>query len=68
MYMKDWTTKLNSFLQFNEREILENAEQISKVVADEIAGQEYGKFNKHRIERHIKDDFDEFVDNNQLRK
>lgn len=52
--MKDWTTKLNSFLQFNEREILENADQISKVVADEIAGQEYGKFNKHRIERHIK--------------
>jgi len=41
--MKDWTTKLNSFLQFNEREILENAGKISKVVADEIAVQEYQK-------------------------
>src|SRR5690625_1607439 len=68
MYMKDWTTKLNSFFQFNEREILENAEKISKVVADEIAVQEYEKFNKHRIETHVKDDFDEFVDNNQLKK
>lgn len=36
MHMKDWIEKLNAFLQFNEREILENTGEISKSVADAL--------------------------------
>lgn len=68
MYMKDWIDKLNAFLQFNERDILENAGKVSKVVADKIANQEYEKFNQHRIEQSSNDDFDKFIENNNLKK
>ena len=68
MYMKDWTDKLNAFLQFNERDILENAGKVSKVVADKIATQEYEKFNQHRIKQNSNDDFDKFIENNNLKK
>lgn len=47
MYMKDWMDKLNAFLQFNYRDILENTGKVSKAVADEIATQEYEKFNPY---------------------
>ncbi|WP_405098053.1 virulence RhuM family protein [Oceanobacillus sp. FSL H7-0719] len=68
MYMKDWVDKLNAFLQFNDRDILENAGKVSKVVAEKIATQEYEKFNQHRIERSSSDDFDKFIENNALKK
>lgn len=68
MYMKDWMEKLNAFLQFNDREILENAGEISKVVADKIAIQEYEKYNQHRIAQGTFDDFDKFIENNNLKK
>lgn len=41
MYMKDWIEKLNSFLKFNERDILTNAGTISQEVAESLASQEY---------------------------
>lgn len=44
MYMKDWIKRLNDILTINEREVLEHAGRIQKVLADEIAGQEYEKF------------------------
>ncbi|WP_404450654.1 virulence RhuM family protein [Virgibacillus necropolis] len=68
MYMKDWIDKLNAFLQFNEREILENAGRVSKSVADQIAIQEYGKYNQNRIDQQSNDDFDQFIENNNLKK
>ncbi|WP_188207877.1 virulence RhuM family protein [Alkalibacillus aidingensis] len=68
MYMKDWVIKLNAFLQFNERDLLENAGKVSKVVADQIAIEQYEKYNQNRLEQHKKDDFDEFVQKNQLKK
>lgn len=68
MYMKDWIDKLNAFLQFNERDILEYAGKVSKVVADKIATQEYEKFNQHRIEQSSNDEFDKFIENNNLKK
>ena len=37
MTMKDWIEKLNVFLQFNGKEILHNAGQISAKVAQELA-------------------------------
>ncbi|MFC4558380.1 virulence RhuM family protein [Virgibacillus kekensis] len=68
MHMKDWIGKLNAFLQFNDREILENAGKVSKVVADEIAIQEYERFNQHRINHDTNDDFERFIENNNLKK
>ncbi|MEI3613150.1 virulence RhuM family protein [Pseudogracilibacillus sp. SO30301A] len=68
MYMKDWIARLNAFLQFNDRDILENAGKVSKAVADEIAIQEYKRFNQHRIAQNTSDDFDQFIENNNLKK
>ncbi|GIN72430.1 DNA-binding protein [Bacillus sp. J14TS2] len=68
MYMKDWNDRLNAFLKFNDRDILENAGKVSKAVADEIAIQEYERFNQHRIVQNTSDDFEKFIENNGLKK
>ncbi|GGE53564.1 2-hydroxyacid dehydrogenase [Pullulanibacillus camelliae] len=67
MYMNDWIEKLNAFLQFNGREILENAGKISAKVAEQLAVQEYEKFNQNRLVKNVDSDFDEFIKNNQLK-
>lgn len=68
MYMNDWIDKLNAFLQFNDRDILKNARKVSKVGADKIATQEYEKFNQHHMEQSPSNDFDRFIENNNLKK
>ena len=57
MTMKDWIEKLNVFLQFNAKEILHNARQISTKVAQELAYREYDKF-KVKQDKLYKSDFD----------
>jgi hypothetical protein len=49
MYMKGWIEKLDAFLSINDREILENAGNISHEMAKQIADNEYEQFNKLRI-------------------
>lgn len=44
MYMSDWKTKLDAFLQLNEAQILTHAGKISAEIAKELALSEYGKF------------------------
>ncbi|WDV47866.1 virulence RhuM family protein [Clostridiaceae bacterium M8S5] len=66
MNMKDWEEKLNAFLKFNEREILTNAGSISHEIAKELAIKEYDKYNQHRLQVHEKDDFDYFIEENEL--
>lgn len=69
MYMKDWIDRLNAFLKFNDRDILENAGKVSKAVADEIAIQEYERYHQHRIVQNTSDDdFDRFIESNNLKK
>ena len=68
MHMKDWTDKLNAFLQFNDRDILENAGKVSRAVAEKIAVDEFDKFNQLRINQTTDDDFEIFIKNNQLNK
>lgn len=68
MHMNDWIDKLNAFLQFNEREILENAGKISKAVADKLAIQEYETFNQHRLNKNTHDDFEQFIENKDLKR
>ena len=47
-FLKDWTQKLDEFLAFNDRQVLQNAGSISKQQADEKAYLEYDKFAKNR--------------------
>lgn len=49
IYMKDWREKLDAFLKFNERDILENSGKVSKEIADTLALEQYDMFNKARL-------------------
>ncbi|MDO9181050.1 MAG: RhuM family protein [Bacteriovorax sp.] len=51
IFMRDWRNKLDVFLQFNERDILNNSGKVSKDVADKLALSEYEKFNQKRLEK-----------------
>ncbi len=55
--MKDWVSKLNTFLQFNEKEILEHKGKISHEVAVSLA---LGEYEKYKViqDRHYVSDFD----------
>jgi hypothetical protein len=57
MTMKDWSQKLNAFLQFNERDILENAGKVTAVIAKEFAISEFEKY-KVIQDKSYKSDFD----------
>lgn len=60
MYMNDWIEKLNSFLQFNEREILQDNGKVSHEVALSLAEAE---FEKYRItqDHFFESDFDRMI-------
>jgi len=49
IFMRDWREKLDAFLQFNEREILEHPGKVSKAVADQLALEQYDIFHQHRL-------------------
>lgn len=60
MTMRDWTNKLNAFLQFNERDILNNPGKVSKEVAKAFAESEFEKYRV--IQDHLfESDFDKHV-------
>ncbi|WP_346854135.1 virulence RhuM family protein [uncultured Draconibacterium sp.] len=44
MTMKDWAEKLNAFLQFNQKDILQNAGKVTAAIAKEFAENEYEKY------------------------
>ena len=60
MTMQDWATKLNAFLQFNERELLLHPGKVSAEVAKAFAESE---FEKYRIvqDRLFESDFDKVI-------
>ncbi len=49
IFMRDWRVKLDAFLKFNERDVLENAGKVSKIVADQLAIDQYELFNKNQL-------------------
>lgn len=61
VYMEDWVKKLNVFLNFNERDILENTGKVSAEVAKQFAESEFEKFNLKQIAEY-KSDFDNLLD------
>ena len=60
MTMEDWAKKLNAFLKFNERDILDNPGKVSQEVAKAFAESE---FEKYRIvqDRLFESDFDRHI-------
>jgi hypothetical protein len=50
VFLKDWENRLDAFLEFNERDVLQNFGQISKKDADKQAKEEYKKFAAQRRE------------------
>ena len=60
LYMRDWRGKLDAFLQFNEREILQDAGKVSMDVAKALAMEHYEKFNKRRLLEETREEADEF--------
>ena len=67
MTMEDWTVRLNAFLQFNQREILENPGKVSQEIARVFAESE---FEKYRViqDRLYESDFDRTVRALHLKK
>lgn len=60
MYMKDWTIKLDAFLQLNEEEVLKKYGKISKTIAHQLAIKEYEKFRLKQDTNFISD-FDRII-------
>lgn len=67
MYMKDWAERLDAFLQFNEHEILQDAGKVSRQVAKKLAEEQYETFHQQRLANTAKDDFDKFLDEQDLK-
>lgn len=49
MYMKDWILKLNDFLTLNDKEILENAGEVSRKEMENKVRAELAKYNKKAL-------------------
>ncbi len=60
MTMKDWAQRLDSFLQFNEYDLLQDAGRVSHEVAMKLADSEYDKFRVVQDKNFISD-FDKVV-------
>ena len=60
MTMEDWKNKLDVFLQFNQREVLDNPGKVSHKVAEAFA---LSEFEKYRIiqDKLFESDFDRFL-------
>ena len=48
MHMADWEEKLNQFLQFNGRDVLQNFGNVKREIAEALAITEYEKYDAHR--------------------
>ena len=62
MTMEEWAKKLNAFLQFNEKGLIENAGKVTAAIAKEFAESE---FEKYRIiqDELFQSDFDRLAIN-----
>jgi hypothetical protein len=57
IYMKDWIARLDSFLQFNEQDILTNPGKVAAEIARSFAENEFDKYRVIR-DRILESDFD----------
>ncbi len=56
VYMKDWRAKLDAFLRFNERDVLDNPGEISMEIAKALAEERYEEFNRHRLSQEAEEE------------
>lgn len=66
VFMQDWANKLDDFLKFNDRAVLNNAGSVSKKQADAKAGAEFEKFAETRRalkEKHAETDYFKQLEN-----
>ena len=61
MTMTDWIQKLDSFLKFNEKDVLTNPGKISAEVAKELAEKEFDKYQE-QVSGEIVSDFDKLIE------
>lgn len=61
MYMEDWIKKLDTFLKFNEKEILNNSGEIAAAIAKRFAEDEYKKYRKEQLQQ-VQSDFDKLIE------
>jgi len=66
MTMEDWAKRLDLFLEFNDREILQDGGKISAKIAQDHA---HSEFEKYRIvqDRLFESDFDKIMNNGEFR-
>jgi hypothetical protein len=57
MFMKDWIKKLDAFLRFNERDVLDNSGKVSAAIAKAFAEKEFEKYSVIQ-DRLFESDFD----------
>ncbi len=60
MAMNDWAVRLDSFLQFNEYDLLKNKGKIKRTVAESLAAAEFEKFRIIQDKNYVSD-FDKAV-------
>jgi hypothetical protein len=49
VFMRDWRTKLDEFLRFNDRAVLPHAGRVSREAADKLAHERYEAFHQRRL-------------------
>ena len=60
MTMKDWAEKLNAFLQFNKKDILQDSGKVTAAIAKSFAEKEYDRYKP--IQDHLfESDFDKII-------
>ena len=50
VFLREWETRLNDWLTFNERKVLPDAGKVSRAEAETRAVEEYDKFHARRLE------------------
>jgi len=60
MYMKDWVNRLDSFLQFNEEEILHDKGKVTAAIAKAFAESEFEQYRVLQDELY-QSDFDRLM-------
>jgi len=58
--MKDWSEKLNAFLEFNRADILENAGKVTAAIAKSFAESEFEKYRPIQ-DKLFESDFDKEI-------
>lgn len=66
LYMHDWREKLDAFLKFNGREVLDHFGKVERAVADQLALQQYELFNARRLKAEAK--AEALADDEELRR